>query len=405
MPLTLTGNWDEYAFGPYRVVNNVWNRGGLRNGPDFLQSITLDEATFPGGITMAWSWPGFNSSIYAYPEVILGYKPWDKGEGTLDYSARISELRDLTATFDLDIAGDTGKFNVALEMWLTDKRAGGPQAIETEVMVWLHNGDLTPAGQKVGDFSTSGYGAGIYVKKNMGDNSGKSPVQWDYIALKADADTLTGTIDLREVLVALKQAGLISGKEWVGGFELGAEVARGPRSVTINPLGHYIPRVPVSGQDDAIDGTGKADFIDGRGGRDVINGLAGDDDLSGAKGADQLAGGAGNDRLKGGDGGDRFIFDAALDGSSNVDRIVGFSGKDTIGLDPLVFAAVGPAGPLAAHAFRQGSAAGDADDRIIYDKGTGALFYDPDGTGVVAQVQFARLKAGTDLGAADFVVG
>jgi serralysin len=39
--------------------------------------------------------------------------------------------------------------------------------------------------------------------------------------------------------------------------------------------------------------------------------------------------------------------------------------------------------------FFAGAAAHDGDDHIIYNKATGALYYDPDGTGAHAQVLFA----------------
>jgi len=41
--------------------------------------------------------------------------------------------------------------------------------------------------------------------------------------------------------------------------------------------------------------------------------------------------------------------------------------------------------------FINGATAGDANDFIVYDKTTGALFYDQDGSGGTAQVQIALL--------------
>ncbi|HWT13405.1 MAG TPA: hypothetical protein VN231_11670, partial [Allosphingosinicella sp.] len=57
-----------------------------------------------------------------------------------------------------------------------------------------------------------------------------------------------------------------------------------------------------------------------------------------------------------------------------------------------------------AAAFRQGAAAADASDRIVYDQATGQLFYDGDGSGAAAQILFATVAAGTALTSADFIV-
>ena len=78
-------------------------------------------------------------------------------------------------------------------------------------------------------------------------------------------------------------------------------------------------------------------------------------------------------------------------------------GLDKIYLDNAVFGVLAD-GALAAGAFRSGTAAADADDRIIYNSATGALFYDADGNGAGAAVQFATLSTGLALSASDFLV-
>ncbi|KLK90335.1 hypothetical protein AA309_26070, partial [Microvirga vignae] len=60
------------------------------------------------------------------------------------------------------------------------------------------------------------------------------------------------------------------------------------------------------------------------------------------------------------------------------------------------------AGTLATAAFRLGVAAGTADQKILYDRGTGALWFDADGSGAGAAVKLATLGAGKALTAADF---
>ena len=51
-----------------------------------------------------------------------------------------------------------------------------------------------------------------------------------------------------------------------------------------------------------------------------------------------------------------------------------------------------------------GSAAADADDRIVYNQATGQLFYDADGSGAGAAVHFATLTARRPSPRADFTV-
>jgi len=63
-----------------------------------------------------------------------------------------------------------------------------------------------------------------------------------------------------------------------------------------------------------------------------------------------------------------------------------------------------PNGALAAGAFVVGTAAQDADDRIVYNPTTGALFFDADGNGAGAAVQFAVLSGAPALAASDFTV-
>jgi Ca2+-binding RTX toxin-like protein len=58
-----------------------------------------------------------------------------------------------------------------------------------------------------------------------------------------------------------------------------------------------------------------------------------------------------------------------------------------------VFTALGAQGSLASSAFKAGAAATEMDERIIFNAGTGALLYDPDGVGGTAAVQFATLTS------------
>ena len=133
-------------------------------------------------------------------------------------------------------------------------------------------------------------------------------------------------------------------------------------------------------------------------GNNIANTIFGND------GANVLNGGGGNDTLLGFGGADTFAFTTAI-GAGNVDTIGGFSAlDDTIALEDAVFGGIGGLGALGANAFVTGTAAQDADDRIVYNAATGQLFFDADGNGATAQILFARIGAGLALAASDFVV-
>lgn len=132
-------------------------------------------------------------------------------------------------------------------------------------------------------------------------------------------------------------------------------------------------------------------------GRNVLSGLAGNDTLNGGLGLDRLLGGAGKDS---------FVFDSKI-GSTNIDTISDFNvADDTVRLENAVFTALTKTGGLTAAAFASNltGLAGDASDRIIYEKDTGKLFYDADGSGSAAGIQFALLSRNLALTQADFFI-
>jgi Ca2+-binding RTX toxin-like protein len=146
----------------------------------------------------------------------------------------------------------------------------------------------------------------------------------------------------------------------------------------------------------------------------TLFGTTGRDALAGENGSDKFYGGLGNDTLTGALGQDVFVFDAKLAKTNtankryNLDRITDFSVKDdTIHLKKSVFKGITKNGVLSKGAFYAStkSAAHDADDRIVYNKNTGALLYDQDGSGHRYQaIQIATLATKLGLKNTDFFV-
>ena len=127
--------------------------------------------------------------------------------------------------------------------------------------------------------------------------------------------------------------------------------------------------------------------------------------IVGNSGTNIINGGTGNDTLTGGTGQDFFVFNTALNATANVDTITDFNpADDTIRLENAIFTKLTATGTLAAAMFRIGAAALDSNDYIVYNKSTGDIFYDADGSGAGAAIKFAHVNPLTALTAADFVI-
>jgi len=172
-------------------------------------------------------------------------------------------------------------------------------------------------------------------------------------------------------------------------------------SLSLGAAGALTTAAGISGADTVLNienltGSKFGDKLTGNAGANVIKGGAGSDYLNGANGNDVLSGGA---------GADWFTFSTALSNTGNVDTITDFAAEDTIRLENAVFTKLATAGALAAANFKViGSAALDANDYILYDKASGYLYYDADGSGAGAAVKIALIGANLQLTSGDFLV-
>jgi Ca2+-binding RTX toxin-like protein len=169
-------------------------------------------------------------------------------------------------------------------------------------------------------------------------------------------------------------------------------------TAAINGTGNSLANVII--------GNAAANVLDGGAGSDTLYGGAGNDTLTGGAANDTLYGGLGNDTLTGGAGNDVFVFDTTPNTTTNRDTIDfrNTNGNDdAFRLDHTIFTALAT-GALNPTSFRAGLVALDTDDYIVYNRSTGALYYDSDGSGLGGAVQFATLSNRPQLTASEFVV-
>ncbi len=142
-----------------------------------------------------------------------------------------------------------------------------------------------------------------------------------------------------------------------------------------------------------INGTGNSgnNSITGNSATNQLNGGAGNDILDGKGSFDKLTGGTGNDIFK-------FTVKGPADLINDFNVV-----DDTIQLENSVFTKLAN-GTLSASQFKVGDHAIDANDFIIYNKTTGSLSYDADGSGGAGATLIANVNAGLNLTNADIFV-
>lgn len=323
MATLLTEDFAEVTLGPITLSNNTWgvDTWGFDhwvNGNQYLQTLRYTPGDLTHGVSFNWSYDNPGGNILAYPELILGYKPWSTA-GDDFLVGRVNQLRELMLTTDIDIRGQTDGFNIAYDLWLTETPKGDHRAITAEVMVWLHPGGFTAAGAPQARLVTADFSASVYYLPDMAAGTDQS---WAYVAVVIDGGHLDGKINMNVILQSLADKGFIDRSDYLSSVELGAEVQTGVGGYTLNTFEWTHSAYASTSGADRLIGTGHADRILGKGGADSLFGGSGSDRLFGGAGADRLFGGTGADQLSGGSGTDRFIFKTA--GEARGDRITDF---------------------------------------------------------------------------------
>lgn len=163
---------------------------------------------------------------------------------------------------------------------------------------------------------------------------------------------------------------------------------------------------------ESVQGTFLGDQMFGDSSSNELNGYFGNDTLNGRGGDDRLFGHSGDDVMTGGSGADEFIFFIQQKsiyipwnpaGWHGVDTIVDFeTGRDTILLNGIVGWTGFNAGRLSLQNMVFGASALEPDDLIMVHQG--AIFYDIDGSGPIAQVHLANIGVDTVIAPPDVLL-
>lgn len=257
---TLGGADGEYDLNGWYIQNNIWDTSILDLG--YVLNGTYDAANPTSGLKYSWNFGSLPADgyywVHAFPNVGFGQDAWSTSlpSEAKPFPLSIANLSKFQVNYNVAFGGVTDGYNVAFEMYLTSSPGGGARSITNEVMVWVHDGGWDPAGAPVGSFSDANYSGQIYSYPVY-----ESGLHFTYTAVLTNADDPSGTIDIKAIMQKLKTIGIISGNEYISNIQLGAEVAAGSGSLTINKL--QLDVQPGGGSEVLIDGSGTSPVSSG----------------------------------------------------------------------------------------------------------------------------------------------
>ncbi|MET0238845.1 MAG: hypothetical protein ABW184_03010 [Sphingobium sp.] len=223
----------------WSALNNGWGSTNLVEGKDYWLSGVTNGQDVTSGTSFAWSYnslTGPDQRVLAYPEIGFGISPFapDANKGALLFPLKVSEIKNISADYDVSFGGTTSGFNVAFDVWFTSQPRGDASTITTELMIWVHSGAMKPFGTVVGTYAKDGFTAKIYHEGT-------------YTALVADKDVPVGNLDLSDIIAKLTDLGIMSPNEYLTAIELGAEIGSGAGSFTVNNLDIKVDQLDAAG--------------------------------------------------------------------------------------------------------------------------------------------------------------
>jgi hypothetical protein len=223
--------------GPYRYENNTWGSDKAK-GP---WEQCLLERTSSGKTERGWTWnfPGFDPSVFSYPEIIFGWKPWSGGASSdARFPIKVADVKTLVMHYEVETQA-SGNYNLAPEVWLTRSRGSGaanPQLLSAEIMFWVETaGGARPAGSVIERPTIAGQSYELW-KLDGAAGDGKSGTSWQLFSLKSPSTQRKGSIAIDQVLRYMVGQKLIDPEHWVSSIEFGNEVSGGTGTTWVKRL-------------------------------------------------------------------------------------------------------------------------------------------------------------------------
>jgi len=232
--------------GGVRYDSNAWGRQKTRRS--FENSLLTRGRGASAEFGWFWRWPGLDPSGFAYPEVVVGWKPWFGGAPTDPrLPCKLRDLQRLALTFDVQTRA-TGSYNLAASTWLLDADGWSvkpnPELISCEVMLWLdYTPGMSPAGRCIEQCRIDGRNFELWQIESINAKlrNGRGYPIFTFRALERQT---RGSIDFVPFLRHLAGRGLARAEQLVASLEFGNELIGGAGVTYIRRFQPEILRAP-----------------------------------------------------------------------------------------------------------------------------------------------------------------
>lgn len=221
--------WATAIVGPYKYENNIW---GIDKARGFTPDQCLLRRNKEGRseIGWTWNWPGYDPTVFAYPQIMFGWKPWSGGKPSdARFPLKVSAMQGLSLEYEVETQAE-GSYNLAPEIWLTSSgkwtEQPNPTLITTEIMFWMdYQQGAVPAGKVVDQPVLGGVRYELFKADNIGDRGdGRG---WTLYSFRSPTRQLAGRIPIDALLRYMVEKGLVSADEYIASVEFGNEVVGG----------------------------------------------------------------------------------------------------------------------------------------------------------------------------------
>jgi hypothetical protein len=212
-------DWYRQSAGQYQVENNVWNKGSVTS---YQQCVFIRDNNNGIDAGWAWNWPGIRFNVVAYPNTTYGKNPWLPSTSP-ELPLRIDDINCLEADIDVLQIG-SGKGNLSFDLWITNTESSQPSDITHEIMIWLSQEGIRPAGSRVDTINVNGNEIGLWRKENHNPSDG---YQWTFLAFVYESDLFKGSISLHDFLRYLVENRYVPLDGYLASIELGNEIVSG----------------------------------------------------------------------------------------------------------------------------------------------------------------------------------